>query len=860
MSNPPNNIESKADILIQKIKHFLITNLGKLESEATTQEFYRAFCTALREELMINWTANLHTFDKERSRMIYYISMEYLPGKFLGNNITNVGAWDLLKAVLTKTNHNLFELFECESDPGLGNGGLGRLASCFLDSLSTLKYPAMGYGLRYQYGIFDQEIWNGVQIERPDCWLLNENPWEFRKDLHSSSLFFRGTLIPASNSHGDQIFTLEDYEEVRAIPYDYPIIGYSETDDFPVISMRLWTTKESPKNFELQRYNAGQLDQASENSSLTDVLYPNDHHETGKRIRLKQEFLLSCASVQDIIKHHMRIYGDIRSLSDKVQIQLNDTHPVLVIIELIRRLNAEHDLPWKTALEMTQRICNYTNHTILKESLEEWNEQRMATFLPRHYQIIQKLNQEFCEKVRARFPNDENRINRMTILKDGQVRMAHLAIFGCKKVNGVAALHSEILKNELFKDFYELYPDKFINVTNGVTPRRWLLYCNPALAKFIVDRIGMKWITDFTCIQELANFAEDSASQEAFLAVKKKNKERLLYYLAKENPTRNTKGRIISHSYILGPDALFDVHVKRFHEYKRQLLNALHILMLFDEIKANPKSRKAKRMVIVGGKAAPGYEMAKYTILLFCLISKKINLDPVVSEYLRVAVVENYNVSKSETIIPAADISQQISMAGMEASGTGNMKLAMNGALTIGTEDGANIEMRKAVTDYWWPFSFGMTIDEVKKEKLSKTYNPQDICNKYPNIKQAVMKLKDGSLANSDAENQALLKLYDSLFTGSPGDMPDKYFVLKDLPAYYETQKKAEELYSTPNKWAEYAIHNIAGMGKFSSDVSIENYSRLVWDLKPCPPKPEILAKIKEEYSEKRHFTQPSTT
>ncbi len=844
-------LDAKADLLIQKIRHFLITNSGKIECEASLKEFYRAFCVALREEIMINWTANLHSIDNSKARTVYYLSMEYLPGRFLHNNLVNIGGEELLKAVVTKCGRNMQELLSCEADPGLGNGGLGRLASCFLDSLATHHYPAWGYGLRYQYGIFDQEIWNGEQVERPDTWLLDENPWEFRKDLHAVSVHFRGTPVAATNSHGEEIYQLDDYEEVRAIPFDIPIVGYSNELDFSVISMRLWTTKESPRNFQLQRYNAGQLDQAGENTSLTDVLYPNDHHETGKRIRLKQEFLLVSASLQDIIRHHLKIYGDISSLPEKVQIQINDTHPALIIAELIRRLTKDFDLPWDRAVEITSACCNYTNHTILKESLEEWNEKRLYYLLPRQYNIIQRFNDELCRKIRKQFPGDEEKVRSLSIIENGQIRMAHLAIVGCKKVNGVAALHSQILKDQLFNDFAKMYPEKFVNVTNGVTPRRWLLMCNPRLAEFITERIGHEWIYNFVQIEKLAEFAKDHASQEAFMAIKRANKKDLIDFMAKENPLRDSKGKIIDHSSVLDETALIDMHIKRFHEYKRQLMNALHAIMLFNEIKENPASRQIKRQIIFGGKSAPGYQVAKEIIQLIYCIARKINQDPEVSQKLKVAFVENYNVSKAELLIPAADLSEQISTAGMEASGTGNMKLAMNGAMTIGTEDGANIEMREAVGNEWWPFSFGCTKADLSNQGEYKAW---DIYIGNPAIQKAVYMLKDGSLIKSEGEHNSLSHLYETLLSDQYDCKADRFFVLKDLQAFYDTQKKVEELYLQPNKWAEFAIHNIAGMGRFSSDEVINNYAQSIWNLEPAPINADIIDRIRTEYSENIGF------
>lgn len=855
-----NSIVFTAQSLVQKIRHYLITHLGKMEKEATNKEFYLAFCKAFREEIMINWTANLRTIKENKAKILYYLSMEYLPGKFLGNNIANMNDHDLVKAVLAVTNRSYSDLMACDMDPGLGNGGLGRLASCFLDSLASHQYPTFGYGLRYQYGIFDQELWNGVQVERPDYWLLNENPWEFRKDGNAVSIFFRGRLVPKKNAVNEDVHGLEDYEEVRALPYDTPIVGYCEDPNFSVITMRLWSTKESPHNFELQRFNAGQLDQAAENTTLTDVLYPNDNNETGKRIRLKQEFLLVSASLQDIIKRHLESNNDLNNFADKVALQINDTHPALVIIELPRLLNKEHNIPRKKAWEITQNCCSYTNHTILKEALEEWNEKRVEDLLPRQYYIIQKLNQELCNGVRNKY-HDEERVKRVSLFGGGQIRMANLAILGSKKVNGVAELHTHILEKSIFKDFFEMYPNKFLNVTNGVTQRRWLLYCNHRLASFITQRIGPAWITDFSQIQNLANFASDIATQEEFMLIKRKNKEDLTNFLSTHTPIRDFRGKIMRYLPQYPTDALYDVQIKRFHEYKRQLMNALHLIMLYQELKENPSARKIKRIAIIGGKAAPGYEMAKNILKLFFCIARKLETEPEVRKSLDIAIVENYNVSKAEVIIPAADISEQISTAGMEASGTGNMKLTMNGALTLGTEDGANIEMRKAITDKWWPFAFGSLAEELEELRKTNRNVAWEVYINNPKIRKAVDTLKDGSLVKSEAEHVSLLRIYDSLLESHFGSPVDRYFVLKDLPAYYETQKRIEDLYSEPHKWAEYAIHNIAGMGNFSSDKVIEKYAKEIWGLEHCPQNLHILEKVRQDYVEQdRCYIPPTST
>jgi starch phosphorylase len=827
------DINRQADLLAQKIKHLIITTSASTVKSASMEEFYQAFCSALKEEITINAVATIETIKHKKVRTLNWISMEYLPGRFLSNNIYNMSANELVKAVLSKMDRNWNDLVSCEPDPGLGNGGLGRLSSCFLDSLAALHYPARGYGLRYQYGVFEQEIWNGVQVERPDCWLLNTAPWESRRDHFAVNVHFRGNPIHAVNKHGDDVYLIEDGEEIRAIPYDIPIIGYSEKIDYSVLLLRLWSTKESPRNFFLQRYNAGFLDQAAENTSITDILYPNDNNELGKRIRLKQEFLLISASLQDIIRRHLQVYGDLTQFADKVRIQLNDTHPALMIAEIIRLLTKNYDFCWERAVEVCQTCCSYTNHTILKEALEEWNEMRLQELLPRQYRIIQKLNQEFCNQIRQKYPNDEERVQRLSIIENGQIRMAHLSIFGSHKVNGVAELHSQILKQKIFKDFYELYPEKFMNVTNGVTHRRWLLNANPLLSSFISKRIGTKWIQDFSQIKKLADFSQDPESQQEFLKIKNKNKEVLLQFLLQENFTRSGSGKIISHSHTLSSNALFDVQIKRIHEYKRQLLNILHLLMIYQETAL----RRVPRFCIFAGKAAPGYQKAKEIIQLISSTSRKFHQDPKVKEHLCIAFVENYNVSRAEIIIPAADLSEQISAAGWEAAGTGNMKLSMNGALTIGTEDGANIEMHKAVTDAYWPFAFGASAEEN-----AAPYDPLEIYNQDEQIRNAVDMLKNGSLAESPSENHAFHQLYQSLTEKDP------FCVLKDLRSYYETQKKVEELFLQPSLWAKIAIHNIASMGSFSTDQSIRNYATKIWGLEPCLPDPQILRKVREEY------------
>jgi len=844
------SLEEHAAILIQKIKHYLITTIGRVLEEASSEEFYRALCYAIREQIMINWQATADTWHKKNVRVVFYMSLEYLPGRFLNNNLTNLKNLDIVQLVLKKTGRTLHDVVMHEYDPGLGNGGLGRLASCFLDSLATLKMPARGYGLRYQYGLFEQQLLDGVQIEKPDLWLLSENPWEFRRDLRKQVVNFCGTPVKRVNELGDEVYDLTDPEEVWAIPYDVPIIGYSEKNDFAVVTLRVWSTKESPRNFQLQRYNAGRLDQAAENTTLTDVLYPSDVHDIGKRVRLKQEFLMVSASLQDIFRYYFTNNSDIHDFQDKIRIQINDTHPAVLIAELMRQLTHNYHVPWKKAWEITQACTSYTNHTILSEALEQWDQSLFRYLLPRQYKIIEQINLEFCNTLRSRYPNDEDKVRRMSILENNMVRMANLAVVGTHKVNGVAALHTEILKHSVFKDFCDIWPDRFINITNGVTHRRWLLNCDPDLAHFISERIGKEWILDFSQISKLAEYASDEKSQRAFLEVKKKNKQRLLDFLHDEGRLRDATGKQIASDIILDTNALFDSQIKRVHEYKRQLLNALQLIMRYQEMRDNPTQNYVKRLVIFSGKAAASYEIAKTIIHLIHCIAKKINSDPIVSQFLNVVYIENYNVSKAEIIIPASDLSEQLSTAGMEASGTGNMKFAINGALTIGTEDGANIEMREAITDAWWPFRFGRSAQEIAELKAKQNYKAWDIYQSNPKIKRAIDSLRDHSLATHEIEHQSLSSLYYALLEGSWGSQPDRFFVLKDLQDYYDTQRKVDQLYQTPLKWAEYAIHNIAGMGKFSTDRSIMEYCKYIWDLLPCDIDPVLFDRVKRAYIE----------
>lgn len=842
-------LELKVEVLLEKIKQYLVKTMGVLPQDASDRAIFQALCYTLREEVMVHWVATRRTLEKERVRKIYYVSMEYLPGRMLSNNITNLHAHELISKVLKRLNKDYASIVLKEPDPGLGNGGLGRLASCLLDALATQRYPAFGYGLRYQYGVFQQEIWDGVQIEKPDFWLLCEEPWEMRCDGCAKMVKFGGIIKKRMNDRQESIFDLYDYEEVRALPFDAPIIGYSEVNNFNVVTLRLWSTKESPHNFQLQRYNAGLIGPAAENTALTDVLYPNDNHETGKRIRLKQEFLLVSASLQDIVARHLALYSDLTSFADKVRIQINDTHPALMVAELMRILVKEHQFTKMQAFEATQEVLGYTNHTIMSEALEEWNQIRLSNLLPRQYLIIEELNQQFCHKIREDF-HDEEKVRRMSIIEGGQVRMAHLAILGSHKVNGVANLHGEILKHRVFKDFYEMFPDKFTSITNGISQRHWLLNCNPLLTQFIIECIGKQWLTDFTTFKNLGAFASDPASQKMFNEIKKHNKQRLMEFIYNENPFRDLFGNPLQEKITIEIDSLFDVHIKRFHEYKRQLMNVLNLIMIYHDLLDDVHSRKIKRTAFFSGKAAAGYVIAKYIIQLIHCVARKINHDPAIQGKLKIIFIQDYSVSKAELLIPAAELSEQISTVGTEASGTGNMKLAMNGALTIGTEDGANIEMREAIGNRWWPFSFGASSYEEQQTQSHHGYNPWDIYSLDAKIKQTLDSLRNGFFAQNESENEALNAVFDSLMLGFGGQVPDRFFVLKDLRDYYETQKKVEELYKDQSAWAEYALHNMAGMSRFSADEAVKRYAKEIWNIHPCPLDPQIYTTVRSEYQD----------
>ncbi|WP_108624197.1 glycogen/starch/alpha-glucan family phosphorylase [Candidatus Similichlamydia epinepheli] len=803
--------------IAQKMKDYLFLQIGRTLESVSDFDLYRAFCYAFRELLLVHWMATWKGYNKSGSRINYYFSMEYLPGRIGISNVTNLRCMGICEKALEILGLEPRDLLALEPEPALGNGGLGRLAASFFESLSTQMYPAMGYGLRYQYGLFSQELENGVQVERPDCWLLNENPWEFRRDLRAQKICFGGNW----NEEND----FSACEEVRALPYDLPIIGYSDSKYHNVNTIRLWSTKESPRNFRIQQFNAGSLEQASENTALTDVLYPNDQHMLGKVFRIKQEFLLVSASLQDIFsRFKVKYENDWSRFPDVVSLHINDTHASLVVPEMIRLLQEEAKMEFQQALSITVQCTAYTNHTILNEALEKWDQTLIHKLLPRQYRIIEMLNHQLCNKVREKFPNDEEKVQRLSMFHHGQVKMAHLAIFGSHKVNGVAKLHSELIKKNLFRDFVDIYPERFCNVTNGITHRRWLLIANPQLTNLICQSIGNQWILKSLELEKFASFADDPSVQEAFLKIKQDHKKSLFPDVDSE--------------------ALFDVQIKRIHEYKRQLLNALHLIGLYLEIKQGKGKDRIKRVSIFAGKAAASYRIAKNIIQLICAIARKIASDSDVNKILSVHFIPNYSVRLAEKIIPAADLSEQISLAGMEASGTGNMKLALNGALTIGTEDGANIEMRMSVGDDFWPFRFGKTADEIEQIRSSGNYVPRNIIAQSPKLGSIINALIDGTLATNQSETIAFREIYTSLMDG---ETPDRYFVLMDFDSYWQTQKRVEELFKDRKEWARLALKQVAAMGSFSSDLSIQKYAQLIWNIEPTPVDPQIFEQISKQ-------------
>jgi starch phosphorylase len=815
-SAPASACDSKpasTDLQRAFLRHLQYT-LVRDKFSATKADLYLALSYAVRDLLVERWLDTQQSYYINDAKRVYYISMEFLMGRTLGNSLINLGIMDEWETALKQMGIDVEELKENEWDAGLGNGGLGRLAACFLDSMATMSLPAYGYGIRYEYGMFYQRIVDGAQFEVPDNWLRYGNPWEFDRQEHLHKIQYQGHCVEYTGEHGEKCHTWVDTHDVMALAYDVPIPGFGNET---VNTMRLWSAK-STRDFELESFNRGNYIGAVESKMKTEniskVLYPADHMLEGKELRLRQEYFLSSATVQDIFYRFAKKHDDLNLLPEKVAIQLNDTHPTLAIPELMRILIDEKKLPWDAAWDLATRTFAYTNHTILPEALEKWPVAMMEYILPRHLLIIYQINEHFLKEVAQRFPEDYAKLRRMSIVgEDGEkhVRMAHLAIVGSHSVNGVSALHSEILKDNLFHDFYQMWPERFNNKTNGITQRRWLKHANRWLSDLISSKIGEGWITDLDELKKLKEFAEDREFQQQWIEVKRANKQRLADHVFQQSGLE------------ISPDSMFDCQTKRIHEYKRQLLNVLHVVTRYNRIKANPGLNIAPRTVIFSGKAAPSYQMAKLTIRLINAVSAVVNNDPSVNKLLKVAFLPNYNVSLAEMIFPASDLSEQISTAGTEASGTGNMKYALNGALTIGTLDGANIEIMEEVGRENI-FIFGMTTEQVNSLK-GAGYRPQDYYYRNQELKQAIDMIANGTFSHGDQH------LFSSIVDTLLG--VDNYLLLADYASYIDCQADVDKLYLQPYEWARISILNTAGMGKFSSDRTIAEYAREIWGISP---------------------------
>lgn len=806
----------------EEFKKKLAANVKTLSRKsietATKEQLYEALVFTIRDYVTDKWLKTHETYDKTGCKIVCYLSMEFLMGRFLGNAILNMTMLNDVKEVLDELDIDYNMLEEVEKDPGLGNGGLGRLAACFLDSLSTLELPAYGCGIRYNYGIFEQRIENGYQIEVPDNWLQDGDMWGVKRPEYAVEVKFGGNVKAVKQEDGQYKFKQENYQSVIAIPYDYPVVGY---DNNTVNTLRLWDA-EAKNKFDLKSFNEGNYNKAVEEENLaktlTEVLYPADEHYAGKELRLRQQYFFVSATLQRIMNKFVQKFGnDFSLLPEKYAFQLNDTHPSIAVAELMRLLVDEYDVPWDNAWEITKKCCAYTNHTIMSEALEKWPIELFSRLLPRIYMIVEEINRRFCEFLIKKYGSDAEKIRKMAVVADGQIRMAWLAIVGSHSVNGVAALHTEILKNQELKDFYEIYPEKFNNKTNGITQRRWLGHANPELAELISENIGDGFYKDLSQLEKLVPLADDTDFRKKFMAIKKANKTALADYF------KATMGIEIN------PDSIYDIQVKRLHEYKRQLLNILHVMSLYNKLKVNPGMDMVPRTFIFGAKAAAGYRRAKLIIKLINSVAKLINNDESIEGKIKVVFAENYRVSLAEKLIPAADISEQISTASKEASGTGNMKFMLNGAVTMGTLDGANVEILEEVGEDNI-FIFGMKADEVIAEYSNNNYNPWDIYNMNSDVRAVLNMLINGTL---DEDTELFREIYDSLLNGYNGSRADEYFVLKDFESYAEAQKKADEAYRDKEKWAKMAILNTAHSGKFSSDRTIKEYADEIWELKP---------------------------
>ena len=805
------------EVFIESVKSNLKTLYRQTLVDATKQQVFQAVSYAVKDTIIDNWMATQKVYEEEDPKMVYYMSMEFLMGRALGNNMINLTEYKEVKEALEELGFDLNMIEDQEPDAALGNGGLGRLAACFLDSLATLGYAAYGCGIRYRYGMFKQKIKDGYQVEVPDNWLKDGNPFELRRPEYAKEVKFGGYIrVEYDEATKRNKFIQEGYQSVRAIPFDIPIVGYNNN---VVNTLRVWDA-EAINDFQLDSFDKGDYQKAVEQENLArnivEVLYPNDNHYAGKELRLKQQYFFISASVQSAVAKYKKNHSDIRKFYEKATFQLNDTHPTVAVAELMRILLDEEGLEWDEAWEVTTKTCAYTNHTIMAEALEKWPIELFSRLLPRIYQIIEEINRRFVEEIQKKYPGNQEKIRKMAIIYDGQVKMAHLAICAGYSVNGVAALHTEILKNQELKDFYEMMPEKFNNKTNGITQRRFLLHANPLLADWVTDHIGDEWITDLAQISKLKVYVDDEKAQQEFMNIKYQNKLRLAKYISDHN------------GIDVDPRSIFDVQVKRLHEYKRQLLNILHVMYLYNKIKDHPEMPFYPRTFIFGAKAAAGYRRAKLTIKLINSVADVINNDKSINGKLKVVFIEDYRVSNAEWIFAAADVSEQISTASKEASGTGNMKFMLNGAPTLGTMDGANVEIVQEVGEEN-AFIFGLSAQEVINYENNGGYNPMDYFNNDQDIRRVLMQLINGEYAPDDPER--FRDIYDSLLNTNSSDRADTYFILADFKSYAEAQERVEKAYRDETGWARMAMMNTACSGKFTSDRTIQQYVDEIWHL-----------------------------
>ena len=788
----------------------------KTLEEATQEQIFQAVSYTVKDVIIDNWLKSQKAYEKQDPKIVYYMSMEFLMGRALGNNLINLGAYGEVKEALEELGLDINCIEDQEPDPALGNGGLGRLAACFLDSLATLNYCAYGCGIRYRYGMFKQEIRDGYQVEAPDNWLKNGYPFELRRPEYAKEVHFGGYVrVEWDPVKNENKFIHEGYQAVKAVPYDMPITGYNND---VVNTLRIWDA-EPIVDFNLDSFDKGDYHNAVEQENLArtivEVLYPNDNHMAGKELRLKQQYFFVSASLQAAIAKYKKTHDDITKLHEKVVFQMNDTHPTVAVAELMRILIDEEGLGWDQAWDITTKCCAYTNHTIMSEALEKWPIELFSRLLPRVYQIIEEINRRFILEIQAKYPGNYEKIKKMAIIYDGQVKMAHLAIVAGYSVNGVARLHTEILKNQELKDFYEMMPEKFNNKTNGITQRRFLAHGNPLLADWVTDKIGPDWITDLSQLSKLKVYADDEKALQEFMTIKFKNKERLAKYILEHNGVE------------VDPHSIFDIQVKRLHEYKRQLLNILHVIYLYNQIKAHPEMDFYPRTFIFGAKASAAYARAKKIIKLINCVADVVNNDASINGKLKVVFIENYRVSNAEIIFAAADVSEQISTASKEASGTGNMKFMLNGAPTLGTMDGANVEIVQEVGEEN-AFIFGMSSDQIINYENNGGYDPDFIYNTDPEIRQVLMQLINGTFSS---DTEMFRDIYNSLLDKRNMPRPDQYFILGDFRSYAEAQKRVEEAYKDEKRWAKMALLNTACSGKFTSDRTIQEYVDDIWHL-----------------------------